>query len=63
MLPSISRYPRHRLAGAVHFLAGHLGALYAETGTRPSRFSAVIGASYDGLAISGSSLIVGPFPW
>jgi hypothetical protein len=47
--------------GAVHYLAGHLAALFAET--RDTSFSLVVRASYDGLAITGSSLVAGPIGW
>ena len=47
--------------GAVHYLAGHLAALFAETGG--TSFSIVVRASCDGLAITGSSLAAGPFGW
>ena len=47
--------------GAVHYLAGHLADLFTQAGD--TSFSLVVRASYDGLAISGSSLIAGPFSW
>jgi hypothetical protein len=47
--------------GAVHYLAGHLPALFAAAGD--TSFSLVTEASYDGLAITRSSLVAGPFPW
>jgi len=47
--------------GAVHYLTGHLAALFAQAGD--ASFSLVIRASYDGLAITHSSLVAGPFPW
>ena len=47
--------------GAVHYLTGHLAALFAEAGD--TSFSIVIRASYDGLAITHSSLVAGPFTW
>jgi hypothetical protein len=43
--------------GDVHYLAG----LFAETGD--TSFSMVVRASYDGLAITGSSLVAGPVGW
>lgn len=47
--------------GAVHYLAGHLAELFSEAGD--TSFSMVIRASYDGLAITGSSLLAGPLAW
>ncbi len=47
--------------GAVHYLAGHLAELFAEAGD--TSFSLVVCASFDGLAITGSSLAAGPFGW
>jgi hypothetical protein len=47
--------------GAVHYLTGHLAALFGQAGD--ASFSLVIRASYDGLAITHSSLVAGPFPW
>jgi hypothetical protein len=47
--------------GAVHYLAGHLAELFAQAGD--TSFSLAVRASYDGLAIIGSSLVAGPFGW
>lgn len=47
--------------GAVHYLTGHLPALFAQAGD--TSFSIVVRASHDGLAITGSSLAAGPFTW
>jgi hypothetical protein len=47
--------------GAVHYLSRHLADLFTQAGD--TSFSLVVRASYDGLAITGSSLAAGPFPW
>jgi hypothetical protein len=53
--------------GAAHYLTSHLDALFSHpdlftpTGEQP--FSAVIRASFDGLTITHSGLIAGPYPW
>ena len=47
--------------GAVHYLAGHLAGLFAQAGD--ISISIVVRASYDGQAITGSSLVAGPFTW
>jgi hypothetical protein len=47
--------------GAAHYLTSHLADLFAHTGAQP--FSAVIRTWFDGLAISGSGLVAGPYPW
>ena len=47
--------------GAAHYLTGHLAALFAEAGD--TSFSLVVRASYDGLVITHSSLVAGPFRW
>ena len=47
--------------GAIHYLAAHLAELFAQAGD--TSFSLVVRASYDGLAITGSSLAAGPFGW
>jgi hypothetical protein len=47
--------------GAVHYLSGHLPALFAAAGD--TSFSLVTRASFDGLTITGSTLVAGPFPW
>lgn len=47
--------------GAVHYLGRHLAALYAQAGD--TSFSLVVRASYDGLAITGTTLAAGPFTW
>ncbi len=47
--------------GAVHYLTGHLAALFAQAGD--TSFSLVVQASYDGLAITHSRLAAGPFAW
>ncbi len=45
------------LLGAVHYLVG----LFAEAGD--ISFSVVVRVSYDGLALTGSSLVAGPIGW
>ncbi len=53
--------------GVADYLTSHLDALFIHpdlftpTGERP--FSAVIRASFDGLTITHSGLIAGPYPW
>jgi len=47
--------------GAVRYLARHLAELFAQAGD--TSFSLVVRASYDGLAITGTSLAAGPFTW
>jgi hypothetical protein len=47
--------------GAVHYLATHLAELFTQAGD--TSFSLVIRASYDGLAITGTTLAAGPFTW
>jgi hypothetical protein len=47
--------------GAVRYLAAHLAELFTQAGD--TSFSLVIRASYDGQAITGSSLVTGPFTW
>jgi hypothetical protein len=53
--------------GAAHYLTSHLDALFIHpdlftpTGEQP--FSAVIRASFDGLTITHSGLVAGPYPW
>ena len=47
--------------GAAHYLTSQLADLFAHTGEQP--FSAVIRASFEGLAITGSGLVAGPYPW
>ena len=47
--------------GAVRYLAAHLAELFAQAGD--TSFSLVVRASYDGLAITGSGLVTGPFTW
>lgn len=47
--------------GAVHYLTNHLARLFADTGD--VSFSLVVQASYEGLRITGSELVAGPFPW
>jgi hypothetical protein len=47
--------------GAARYLTSHLAELFAQAGEQP--FSAVIRASFDGLAITGSELAAGPYPW
>jgi hypothetical protein len=53
--------------GAADYLTSHLDALFAHpdlftpTGEQP--FSAVIRASFDGLTITHSGLVAGPYPW
>jgi hypothetical protein len=53
--------------GAAHYLTSHLDALFVHpdlfTPTREQPFSAVILASFDGLTITHSELIAGPYPW
>lgn len=47
--------------GAAHYLTSHLADLFAHTGPQP--FSVVIRGWFDGLTISGSGLVAGPYPW
>ena len=47
--------------GAVHYLTGHLARLFADAGE--GSFSLVVRASYQGLRITGSKLVAGPFRW
>ena len=47
--------------GTAHYLTSHLADLFAHTGAQP--FSAVIRTWFDGLTISGSGLVAGPYPW
>lgn len=47
--------------GVLHYLARHLGELWAETGD--TEFSAVIRCELDGLTVTESKLFAGPFPW
>lgn len=47
--------------GAAHYLTTHLGELFAETGD--AQFSLVVECNYDGLRITGSGLLAGPFMW
>jgi hypothetical protein len=47
--------------GAVHYLGRHLAELFAQAGD--TSFSLVIRTSYDGLTITGSRLVAGPFSW
>lgn len=47
--------------GVLHYLARHLGELWAETGE--AAFSAVIRCELEGLAVTESELFAGPFPW
>jgi hypothetical protein len=45
----------------VHYLTRHLAELFAQAGD--TSFSLVVRASYEGLAITSSSLVAGPFTW
>jgi hypothetical protein len=47
--------------GAVHYLTRHLAELFAQAGD--TSFSLVVRASYEGLAITSSSLVAGPLTW
>jgi hypothetical protein len=47
--------------GAARFLAGDVGSLYADYGE--ASLSLVVRSSYDGLTITSTSVIAGPFPW
>lgn len=47
--------------GAAHYLTGYLADLFGRTGDQP--FSMVIRAAYDGLTITGSEMIGGPYQW
>jgi hypothetical protein len=47
--------------GAVHYLTDHLAATFADAGDES--FSCVVRADYDGLDITDSELIAGPYIW
>ena len=47
--------------GAAGFLAAQMGSLYADYGE--ASLSLVVRSAYDGLAIIGTSVVAGPFPW
>jgi hypothetical protein len=47
--------------GAVHYLTANLADLFTQTDE--ASFSLVTEAAYDGLTITGSRLLAGPFPW
>jgi hypothetical protein len=43
--------------GATHYLTTHLAELFAQAG------HVAVRASYDGLTITGSELVAGPYVW
>jgi hypothetical protein len=47
--------------GAAHYLPAHLAELFGQAGDQS--FSLVVRATYDGLAIAGTDLAAGPYPW
>lgn len=47
--------------GATHYLTGHLAELFADI--REHECSLVVRAAYEGLTITGSELVAGPFRW
>ena len=47
--------------GVVHYLAGHLGELYRQTGD--TTFRAVLRCELDGLTVTKSTLFAGPYTW
>jgi hypothetical protein len=47
--------------GAARFLAGDVGSLYADYGE--ASLSLVVRSAYNGLKITSTSVIAGPFPW
>jgi hypothetical protein len=47
--------------GVLHYLAHHLGELYRDTGD--TSFSLIVRCDLDGLTVTDSHLLAGPFPW
>jgi hypothetical protein len=47
--------------GATHYLTTHLAELFAQAGNES--MSLAVRASYDGLTITGSELVAGPYVW
>ena len=47
--------------GAVDYLTGNLATLFAGVGERAC--SLVVRSNHDGLRITGTELLAGPFPW
>lgn len=47
--------------GATHYLTAHLAEVFQQSGEQSA--SLVIRASYDGLTITDSELVAGPYPW
>jgi hypothetical protein len=47
--------------GVLHYLARHLGELYRDTGD--SSFSMIVRCELDGLTVTDSTVLAGPFDW